>query len=129
MAINGVNGTNGAQPTRRVETTKDQAGNPVNSVFEDRNGDGKLDLYQVKRIMPSYDNCTHELTYIDKDGDGYFDTVQEKITPNHTDGNGKRLGRVKTITEEYTEKNEATKIENQVKPQEQKMIILPDLKW
>ena len=129
MAINEVSGAQGAQPARRIETKQDQAGNPVNSIFEDRNGDGKLDLYQITTIKPSYDNCTHEVTYTDKDGDGYFDTVSEKITPHHTDSNGKPLGRIKTITEEYTEKNEATKIENQLNPPKQKMVILPNLKW
>lgn len=121
MAINEVSGAQQAQPTRRVESRKDQAGNPVNCIFEDRNGDGKLDLYQITKINPSYDGCTHEVTYTDRDGDGYFDSVQEKITSNMTDGKNRLSKNDKTITEEYTEKSDATKMENILKPKQ--MIV------
>ena len=112
MSINEVNGAQQAQPTRKIETKKDSAGNPVNCIFEDRNGDGKLDLYSVTKINPSFDGCTHEITYFDNDGDGYFDLSQEKVTCNMT-SNSKRLSQNdKLTTNEYTVKDESTKMEN-----------------
>lgn len=129
MVINEVSGAQQTQPTRRVEIKKDQAGNPVNCIFEDRNGDGKLDLYQIKKVGIAWDGCTHELTYTDRDGDGYFDTVSEKITSNMRNKEGRLSEDDKLILNEYSEKSEATKMDNILNPPKQKMRILPNLSW
>ena len=117
MAVNEVSGVKQAKPERKVETRKDQTGKPLKCIFEDRNGDGKLDLYQITKTSPQYDGCTHEVTYTDNDGDGYFDSVREKVTCNLTDGKRRLSENDKTITTEFTEKNEATKMENVFNPQ------------
>ena len=116
MSINEVSGSQQSQPARRIETKKDQAGNPVNCIFEDRNGDGKLDLYSITKINPSWDGCTHEITYFDNDGDGYFDVKQEQVTCNMTSDERRLSENDKTITEEYTQKDESTKMENILNP-------------
>ena len=135
MLVKELLGVEQEQPKRKIETRKDGAGNPINCVFEDRDGDGKLDLYQITKIKPSYDGCKHEITYTDNDGDGYFDFVQEKVTCNMT-SNGKRLSENdRTITEEYTEKSEATRMENILNPvkniqkRELKVPIHFDIDW
>ena len=115
MAINKVEGTQQAQPAKRTETKKDANGNTIKCIFEDRNGDGKLDLYSVTKNNPSWDGCTHEITYFDNDGDGYFDSTQEKIASNMKSSDGTRLSQNdKVITEEFQVKNDATKMENLV---------------
>ena len=117
MAINEVQGTQQAQPTRRFETRKDTAGNPVSCIWEDRNGDGKLDLYSITKINPTWDGCTHEITYIDRDGDGYFDVSQEKVT-SHIKGKNGKTADPKLISNEFDEKSENTKMKNILEPKE-----------
>jgi hypothetical protein len=106
MTINSVSEAQQTQPTRRIETRKGKNGESIKCIFEDRNGDGKLDLYKIIEVPNTYDGSKHEFTYTDLDGDGYFDTKQIKVT-GLTE---------KDVTEEYTEKNEATKMQNVLNP-------------
>lgn len=76
-------------------------------VLKDVNGDGKEDIYSVTGYMEAYDDPVEEgkrhpaesKTFIDEDGDGYYDTCVIKVF----DEKGKLKSETKTFAEDIND--------------------------
>ena len=80
MAVNEVLSVQQSIP-QRVEKKYDKNGELESiSIFKDVNGDGKEDLYKVTTFGKMYDGSIHQRTVVDRDGDGYNDTLHDVTT-------------------------------------------------
>ena len=90
MSINAVSQLQqaGPKPSRRILTNSDG----TTLVYEDKNNDGKLDLYSIsKKAQNLFEPNTRVVTYYDNDGDGLCDERKDVIIPNKNIQEGKTL--------------------------------------
>ena len=128
MTINALSQMQQTQPTRREVSE-----NGITRVYEDRNGDGKLDLYSItKKAQNLFEPNTRIETYYDKDGDGLCDERKDIVIPNENIPEGvalvvpnvvKNEGQdLKALTEKTIYKNlaEKPKMADILNPKQQK---------
>ena len=129
MTINAFLQVQQTQPTRREVSE-----NGITRVYEDRNGDGKLDLYSItKKAQNLFEDSTRIMTYYDNDGDGLCDERKDVVIPNKNIPEGAALVEpnvvknegqdLKALTEKTIYKNlsEKPKMEDIVNPKPQKV--------
>ena len=128
MTINALSHTQQPQPTRREVSE-----NGITRVYEDRNGDEKLDLYSItKKAQNLFEPNTRIMTYYDNDGDGLCDERKDVLIPNKNIPEGAGLvvpngvinngADVNALTEKTVYKNlaEKPKMADILNPKQQK---------